>query len=61
MAFPPDRGERIEEIDFDWVKKAEKVWKSSQWAKVFHKMGRETNETLTGSEIALLEVLLFFF
>ena len=42
---------RVEEIDFEWVTTAERVWKSSQWVKVLHKMAQESNATLIVSEI----------
>ena len=27
-------GERVEDLDFEWVVRAEKVWESSNWVKV---------------------------
>ena len=53
--------ERVEDLEFGWVLKAESVWKSTQWVKILHKTVQESNETLITSEIEGLKVWPFFF
>ena len=48
--------ERVEDIDIEWIAKAETVWRSSQWAKIFHKIAQESNATIISSEVEALKV-----
>ena len=59
--FCEEVNERIEDIDSEWITKAEGVWELSQWVKVFHKMAQESGMTLIASEIEGLQVSLSFF
>ena len=48
--------EKVEDIEYWWVVKAESVWRSSQWVKIFHKTVQESNGTLLSSEVEGLRV-----
>ena len=51
-----EKVERVEDIDLNWVVKAEVVWKSSQWVKVLFKTAQELKETLVESEVEAFKV-----
>ena len=55
------RIEKVDDIDFEWVSRADIVWKSSQWARVLHTMVQESVSTLISGEIEGLSVFFFFF
>ena len=55
-----DKIGRIEDIQYDWVIKAEQVWRSSQWVKILNKMAQESNVTLVGSEVEAMRVCWFY-
>ena len=56
-----EKVERVEEIESNWVVKAEFIWKSSQWVTVLFKTGQGLKETLIESEIEELTVCLVLF
>ena len=53
------RIERIEDIDFQWVFLAEKLWEVSHWTKVFHKMAQFSDETLVENEVEGFKVSIY--
>ena len=51
-----DRLDRVEDISFEWIFQAEKIWKVNTWAIVFYKMSQITGETLLRDEVEALKV-----
>ena len=52
--------EKLDEVDFEWVSRAELVWKSSKWVKVMHTIVQESVVTLVGREMEGFTVCFLF-